>query len=84
MKLLNRRLQALQFNQVELKKRGFPVEPEQLRARLKLTRLGRAGVVIFTRRGDQRIMCIGWRLNGKAKNSVGMITGNQLKAEEAN
>ena len=61
LKLLNRRLQVLGIGQVELKKRGFPVPPEELRPRLKLTPDGRAGVVIFTRRGDERLMFIGTR-----------------------
>lgn len=63
-KLLNRRLQALGIGQVELKKRGFPLAPEELRPRLKLTTGGRAGVVIFTRRGDERLMLIGERVGG--------------------
>ena len=62
LKLLNQRLQALQIGTVELKKRGFPVEPEELRPRLKLVAHGRNGVVIFTRRGDERIMIIARRL----------------------
>lgn len=62
LKLLNRRLQALKIGQVELKKRGFPVAPEELRPRLKLVKSGQAGVVIFTRRGNQRLMLIGRRI----------------------
>jgi len=61
LKLLNRRLQELGIARVELKKRGFPVEPEQLRRRLRLAEHGRDGVVFFTRRGDERLMLIGWR-----------------------
>jgi len=61
-KLLNQRLKALGIGQVELKKRGFPVEPETLRPQLKLVAGGRAGVVIFTRRGEQRLMLIGHRV----------------------
>ncbi|MEZ4680440.1 MAG: hypothetical protein R2932_40105 [Caldilineaceae bacterium] len=63
-KLLNRRLQALGIGQVELKKRGFPVAPEELRPRLKLTPGGANAVIIFTRRGDERLMLIGQRLQG--------------------
>ncbi len=48
LKVLNQRLQALGIREVELKKRGFPVEPEALRKRLTLPSSGRAGVVIFT------------------------------------
>lgn len=62
LKLLNRRLQALSIGQVELKKRGFPLAPEELRPRLKLTPGGEDGVVIFTRRGDERLMLIGARV----------------------
>jgi SAM-dependent methyltransferase len=62
LKGLNRRLQLAGIGQVELKKRGFPVEPESLRPRLKLTTGGRPAVVIFTRRGDERLMIIGRRL----------------------
>ncbi len=62
LKLLNRRLQALSIGQVELKKRGFPLAPEELRPRLKLTPGGKDGVIIFTRRGDERLMLIGARV----------------------
>ena len=62
LKLLNQRLQALQIGQVELKKRGFPEEPEHLRPRLKLTPGGRDAVIFFTRRGDERILLIGRRM----------------------
>jgi predicted O-methyltransferase YrrM len=62
LKMLNRRLQALRIGEVELKKRGFPAEPETLRPRLKLYPGGRPGVVIFTRRGDERLMLIGERV----------------------
>jgi SAM-dependent methyltransferase len=76
LKLLNRRLQELGVARVELKKRGFPVEPETLRPRLKLAGHGRQATVIFSRRGragegarsteDEHIMIIGRRLGGKA------------------
>lgn len=61
LKRLNQRLKALQIGQVELKKRGFPAEPEQLRPQLKLQPGGRAAVIIFTRQGDERLMLIGQR-----------------------
>jgi SAM-dependent methyltransferase len=70
LKLLNQRLQALGVARVEIKKRGFPVEPETLRPRLKLTAVGRAAVVILTRgvqgskQEDEHIMIIGRRLEG--------------------
>lgn len=53
LKVLNQRLQALSIREVELKKRGFPVEPEELRKRLKLPNRGRAGVVIFTQQANE-------------------------------
>ena len=62
LKVLNRRLQALNIGTVELKKRGAPMAPEQLRPRLKLAAGGRHAVVLFTRRGDDRLMLIGERL----------------------
>jgi hypothetical protein len=61
LKLLNRRLQALELGVVELKKRGTVVEPESLRKRLKLVKGGRAGVIILTRQADRRLMIIGRR-----------------------
>lgn len=63
---LNQRLAALEVGQVELLKRGFPQEPESLRPRLRLTPGGRPSVVIFTRRGDERLMLIGRRMNAVA------------------
>lgn len=65
LKLLNQRLQARGYHIVELKKRGVPFQPEELRPRLKLPATGKAGVVIFTRRGDERLMLIGERIVGK-------------------
>lgn len=71
LKRLNRRLQALAIGRVELKKRGAPMEPESLRPRLKLVEGGRAGVVIFTRRGDERLMLLGQRVTaGKGTNNI--------------
>jgi hypothetical protein len=61
LKLLNQRLKMLNVGTVELKKRGFPAEPEQLRPQLRLQPGGRAAVVIFTRRGAERLMLIGQR-----------------------
>jgi predicted O-methyltransferase YrrM len=62
LKLLQERLAALGMTQVELKKRGAPFAPESLRGRLKLGTGGRAGVVIFTRREDDRIMILAERV----------------------
>ncbi len=75
LKLLNQRLQALGVARVELKKRGFPVEPESLRPRLKLAQQGRDAVVIFTRvvdrsgpsHGDEHLMLIGRRLGRESE-----------------
>lgn len=65
LKTLNRRLQALGVGAVELKKRGFPVEPETLRTRLKLRPGGKAATVLFTRRGEERLMLIGERMTNR-------------------
>ena len=62
LKTLQARLQALGISRVELKKRGAPFAPESLRGRLKLPAGDRAGVVIFTRQEDARLMLIAERL----------------------
>jgi SAM-dependent methyltransferase len=62
LKQLNRRLEALGIGQVELKKRGFPDEPENLRPRLRLAPGRRPSVIFFTRRGGERLMLIAERL----------------------
>ena len=58
LKRLNARLAARQIGSVELKKRGAPFAPEDLRRRLKLHVGGQPAVVIFTRRGDQPLMLL--------------------------
>jgi hypothetical protein len=58
LRLLNQRIATMGIGSVELKKRGFPVEPESLRPKLKLVRGGAAATIIFTRRGDEHIMLI--------------------------
>ena len=63
LKTLQARLQALGMSRVELKKRGAPFAPESLRGRLKLPAGERAGVVIFTRQGDARLMLLAERLS---------------------
>jgi hypothetical protein len=70
LKVLNRRLQALGIGEVELKKRGFPVEPETLRPQLKLAAGGRRAVVIFTRRGDERLMLLAERVSPLGENGL--------------
>ncbi|HMN27331.1 MAG TPA: hypothetical protein PKE45_04180 [Caldilineaceae bacterium] len=62
---LNQRLQALRIGEVELKKRGFPQEPETLRPRLKLQAGGAKATVILTRRGSERLMLICRRVSVK-------------------
>jgi hypothetical protein len=62
LKTLQARLQALGISRVELKKRGAPFAPESLRGRLKLPAGDRAGVVIFTRQGEARLMLLAERL----------------------
>lgn len=61
LKRLNRRLADLGIGRVEIKRRGFPTEPEALRARIRPVPRGRDGVVILTRRGDDHLMLIGAR-----------------------
>jgi SAM-dependent methyltransferase len=61
LKPLQARLNALGVGQVELKKRGAPFAPESLRGRLKLAVTPRAATVLFTRRGDERLMIIAER-----------------------
>lgn len=62
LKRLNQRLAALGAGAVELKKRGFPLEPEALRPRLKVQRGGRPLTVLLTRRGDAHWMLLCERL----------------------
>jgi hypothetical protein len=62
LKTLQARLHALGFSRVELKKRGAPFAPESLRGRLKLPAGDRAGVVIFTRQGEARLMLLAERI----------------------
>jgi SAM-dependent methyltransferase len=61
LKLLNRRLQALGVGEIELKKRGFPMEPEQIRKRLKLTKGGRKAVLLIMRYDQSHIMILAER-----------------------
>ncbi|RIL10618.1 SAM-dependent methyltransferase [bacterium] len=62
LKALNRRIAALGFGRLEIKRRGFPIEPEALRARLRPSPGGRDGVVILTRRGDTHLALLGERV----------------------
>lgn len=62
LKRLNERLRALGAGSAELKKRGFPQEPESLRKRLRLTPGGRPLVVLLTRRGATHWMLLAERL----------------------
>lgn len=63
LKQLNRLLKANGVGSVELKKRGFPTEPEQLRPRLSLQPGGAAAVIFLTRRGEERLMLLGRRIS---------------------
>jgi SAM-dependent methyltransferase len=84
LKLLNRRLSALGVARVELKKRGFPVEPETLRPRLKLHQEGRAATVLFSRLAgggrDEHIMIIGRRLGSAPQHDAGKREGESSDA----
>ena len=62
LKRLQARLTALGMARVELKKRGAPFAPETLRGRIKFPPGDRAGVVLFTRRGQDRLMILAERL----------------------
>ena len=64
--LLQSRVRALGLGTLELKKRGAPFAPESLRSRIKPVAGGRPGVVIFTRRGEERILILAERLTTRA------------------
>jgi SAM-dependent methyltransferase len=70
LKLLNQRLAVLGVGQVEIKRRGFPMEPEELRSRLRLAHSQAAGVVFLTRQGEQHLMLIGERLDAGCPSPV--------------
>lgn len=62
-KLLKSRLREREWgNGTEIKKRGFPQLPEQVRAKLKLPSKGKAGVVILTRVGKGHLAILAERL----------------------
>jgi hypothetical protein len=61
LKQLNRRLQVLGVGEIELKKRGFPMEPEQIRKRLKLIEGGSKAVLLIMRYGQSHIMILAER-----------------------
>jgi hypothetical protein len=54
----------------EIKKRGFPQTPEQLRAELSLTG-DRDGVILIARRGDGHVMVLAERDTGAAQSAKG-------------
>ncbi len=64
LKRLNRRLAELGIGQVEIKKRGFPVEPEEMRRRLKLAEGGARAVLFLTRRGNAHWVIVAERVEG--------------------
>lgn len=61
LKLLQARVRALGIARVEIKRRGFAMEPEELRRRLRLERQGRDAVLLLTRRGDEPLFLIARR-----------------------
>jgi len=65
LKTLVKTLRRLDVRPDEIKKRGSPLEPEQLRKQLPREG-GRAGVVILTRRDDDRLALVAERVSGGA------------------
>lgn len=64
-KKLRQRLRELQWGSgTQIKKRGFPQTPEQVRARLALPRGGTAGTVVLTRVGQGHIVLLCERTKG--------------------
>jgi SAM-dependent methyltransferase len=62
-KLLKTRLRERGWsNGTEIKKRGFPQLPEQVRAKLKLPSKGTSGVVILTRVGEGHLVLLAERM----------------------
>jgi hypothetical protein len=53
LKRLNHRLQALDIGELVIKKRGFPVDPEQFRRRLKYGGGRRTIVLVLTHAGGR-------------------------------
>lgn len=70
LKRLNRLLKIHGVGTVELKKRGFPTEPEQLRPRLSLQPGGAAAVIFLTRRNEERLMLLGRRISQRGREST--------------
>lgn len=62
LKLLKQRVLSRAIGDIELKKRGFPLEPETLRSQLRLTPGGEPAVIFFTRRHNQHLMLIAHRV----------------------
>lgn len=60
---LQERVRELGIARLEIKKRGFAMEPEELRRRLRLAPAGRDAVVLLTRRGDEPLMILARRLS---------------------
>lgn len=58
---LQERVRALGIARAEIKKRGFAMEPEELRRRLRLERRGRDAVILLTRRGEEPLFLIATR-----------------------
>ena len=52
-------IEAHQWNRTtEIKKRGFPMEPDDIRKQLKFTDGDQAGVIILTRVNDEHVMIL--------------------------
>lgn len=62
LKRLQKRLNALGIGTVEIKKRGFAMEPEELRKRIKLNKSKKNAVIFLTRLQDRPLYLLGERL----------------------
>ena len=63
-KLLQQRLRALGWgNRTEFKKRGFPLTPDEVRARMRLEDSDKFGTVVLTRRDQDHYVFLCERLN---------------------
>ena len=60
-KTISRSLHALGFASLEIKKRGFPLEPEEVRRKLKLPKGKGAGVLFLTRDENKHLALLGIR-----------------------
>lgn len=63
LKDLQARLRQRGIARLEIKKRGSPLEPQELRRRLRLQPQGEEAVLFLTRRGQEPLMLLGERLS---------------------